>query len=276
MSNVDLDIVAGFGDEWTRLDQSALSQSELQYGFDLYFKIFPWDSLPENAIGFDLGCGSGRWAKCVAPRVGKLHCIDASEAAIQVAQRNLQHQGNCEFHIASVDSMPLPDGTMDFGYALGVLHHVPNTFEGIKSCVAKLKPGSPFLLYLYYALDNRPLWFRALWKVSDFGRRIISRLPFWLRYWLSFGIAVFIYFPLARLSRMLEKRGFNVELIPLSAYRNRSFYGMRTDALDRFGTALEQRFTRHQIREMMQNAGLEKIEFSQSVPYWCAVGYKKA
>ena len=49
---------------------------------------------------------------------------------------------------------------------------------------------------------------------------------------------------------------------------------MRTDALDRFGTRLEQRFTREEIEIMMQDAGLENIEFSNSKPFWVAVGYK--
>ena len=41
---------------------------------------------------------------------------------------------------------------------------------------------------------------------------------------------------------------------------------MRTDALDRFGTTLEQRFTASEIREMMHNAGLERIrELTQHV-----------
>jgi hypothetical protein len=49
---------------------------------------------------------------------------------------------------------------------------------------------------------------------------------------------------------------------------------MRTDALDRFGTRLEQRFTAAEIRQMMEEAGLEKIQFSETMPFWCAVGYK--
>ncbi len=50
---------------------------------------------------------------------------------------------------------------------------------------------------------------------------------------------------------------------------------MRTDALDRFGTRLEQRFTRKEIREMMIIAGLIDIKFSKNLPYWTAVGYKR-
>jgi hypothetical protein len=87
-------------------------------------------------------------------------------------------------------------------------------------------------------------------------------------------IAMFVYMPLSRLAYFLEKLGVRVDNFLLSAYRHRSFYSMRTDSLDRFGTKLEQRFTAIQICEMMSTAGLEKISFSQSVPFWCAVGYK--
>ena len=68
--------------------------------------------------------------------------------------------------------------------------------------------------------------------------------------------------------------GFNVRNFPLSAYRNRSFYTMCTDALDRFGTSLENRFSRDQIKFMMKQSGLERIVFSEQEPFWCAVGYK--
>ena len=96
--NKDIKTVAGFGDEWERFDQSELDSEEHVLLFEKYSRVFPWHSLPEGgAQGFDMGCGSGRWAKLVAPRVRKLHCIDPS-SALQVAQRNLSSFSNCEFH----------------------------------------------------------------------------------------------------------------------------------------------------------------------------------
>src|SRR5215213_6709068 len=144
--NLDKDVVAGFGDEWSRFDQSALDEAELRRMFENYFNIFPWAALPENAVGFDLGCGSGRWAKLVAPRVGQLHLIDPSDA-IEVAKRNLSGHSNCSFYRAGVENIPLENESCDFGYSLGVLHHIPDTEAGIRSCIAKLKKGAPFLLY---------------------------------------------------------------------------------------------------------------------------------
>jgi SAM-dependent methyltransferase len=270
--NIDWHTVEGFGREWESFDQSALSEAEWRELFERYFAIFPWDSLPAEAEGFDLGCGSGRWAMGVAPRVGHLHCIDPAERALDIAKRRLAGRGNASFHCAASDTIPLADGSQDFGYSLGVLHHIPDTAAALRCCTAKLKPGAPFLVYLYYAFDNRPLWFRAVWKLSDAVRRIVSRLPFGPRKAVSGAIAALVYWPLARLALLLEKAGLDVSNLPLSAYRANSFYSMRTDALDRFGTRLEQRFTRAQIATMMEGAGLKDIRFSENVPYWVAVG----
>ena len=46
---------------------------------------------------------------------------------------------------------------------------------------------------------------------------------------------------------------------------------MRTDSLDRFGTALEKRYTRAEMESLMREAGLIDIQFCSSV-FWCAVG----
>ena len=273
MSNIDHRTVDGFGDEWERFDQSALPEDEARDLFDAYFHVFPWSALPADAEGFDLGCGSGRWAAQMAPRVGKLHCIDPS-SAIEVARRNLARFANVAFHRADAGAIPLAESSMDFGYSLGVLHHIPDTELAMKQCVAKLKPGAPFLVYLYYRFDNRPAWFWLLWRVSDVVRRGISRLPHAGRFVVSQAIAATVYWPLARAARLGTKAGHDTDAWPLSMYQDRSFYTMRTDALDRFGTRLEHRYTRAEITGMMHAAGLDRVTISPEAPYWCAVGYR--
>jgi len=273
MQNIDKKTVASFGEEWSRFDQLNMPEKESYARFLEYFSLFPWETLTLDSEGFDMGCGSGRWAHWVAPRVGKLNCVDPSNA-INVARKNLLIHNNVIFYKESVDSKCLPSNSQDFGYSLGVLHHVPNTAAAIKSCVDLLKPGAPMLLYLYYAFDNRPRWYRILWRLSDIIRRIIYRLPNHLKHLLTDIIAILIYLPLAKLSKVIEKIGINVSNFPISYYRNCSFYTMRTDARDRFGTPLEQRFSRKKIKEMMKSSGLENITFSESPPYWCVIGKK--
>jgi ubiquinone/menaquinone biosynthesis C-methylase UbiE len=275
--NIDADVAAGFGHEWStfRQGENEFSPADREAIFQSYFHIFPWSELPPDPVGIDVGCGSGRWSVMVAPRVGHLHLLDASSDALTVARQNLADAGNVSFHLASVGDIPLHDNSLDFAFSLGVLHHVPDTMAAIRAIATKLKVGAPFLVYLYYALDNRPWWYRAIWRFSNIFRVTISRLPPRLRLVVSQIIAVAIYWPLARFAALVERAGFSPAAIPLESYRHRKFYVMRTDAYDRFCTTLEQRFTRRQVEQMLAGAGFDEIRFSDTVPYWCAVGKKR-
>lgn len=274
MKNVDIKTVEGFGQEWKSFNQVDLTEHEKNQIFQDYFNIFPKEFLSKKMTGVDVGCGSGRWATIVAPLVGTLHLVDASKEALDVAKNNMKSHSNCVFHNASVDGLPFEDNTLDFAYSLGVLHHVPDTGAAINSIVKKLKPNSPLLLYLYYAFDNRSLWFKLIWKCSNLFRIVISRTPFVIRHKICQIIAMLVYWPLARTSKLLDYMGISTSSIPLSYYKDKSFYTMSTDSLDRFGTRLEQRFTRVQIEKMMKDAGIKDIRFSDSTPYWCVVGTK--
>lgn len=272
--NVDVRVARGFGDEWRRFDQSCLAESVQAELFASYFEIFPWGMLSGDAVGADFGCGSGRWARLVAPRVGKLYCIDASSQALDVARMNVQDVGNCEFLCTSVGNMPIREGSLDFGYSLGVLHHIPDPLAGLTSCVRTLKDGAPFLLYLYYKMENRPKWYRVLWTATDWGRRVISKLPHSARYFVSQIVATCVYWPMARAARLAGRLGVDNRNFPLRYYADKPFYVMRTDSLDRFGTRLEWRFSQEEMMTLMHQAGLNDVTFSSRPPFWCAVGYR--
>lgn len=272
--NLHTPTIAGFGKEWAAFDQSEVSEVELQRFFNDYFSLLDRTTISDQSVVMDIGCGSGRWAKYVAPMVGSLHLVDPSSQALTVAQETLREHRNCFFHNVSTESLPGQDNSFDFIYSLGVLHHIPDTQLAVSDCVKKLKPGAPFLVYLYYRFDNRDFWFRALWMVSDSLRSVVSRSPFFIKRRLTDVIAILIYWPFARFSKVLDSRGKNVSSIPLSFYRHSSLYTMRTDALDRFGTRLEHRFTRKEIQQMLENAGLIDIRFRETEPYWCAIGYR--
>ena len=275
MKNVDIKVVEGFGEEWDSYNQSSLTDKEAKDLFDRYFNIFPKDFFAKNKVGIDIGCGSGRWAKHIAPLVKALHCVDASNQALSVARNNLESFSNCVFINSTTDSLSSLDQKFDFGYSLGVLHHIPDTRKALFDCTSVLKKGAPFLIYLYFAFDNKPFWYRFCWKISEPFRFLISRANFPTRKFITTLIAFFVYFPLSRLALVAQKIGVNTRNIPLSTYKNTTFYTMRTDALDRFGTRLEQRFTKKEMHSMMIDSGLTDIKFSKNIPFWTAVGYKK-
>ncbi|RST30390.1 class I SAM-dependent methyltransferase [Sphingomonas ginkgonis] len=274
MSNADDPTLRAFDEKWAAHWRGVSSRTHQQRTFDNFFSLFPFEEL-SKAEGFDLGCGNGRHAEKVAPRVGRLHCIDPSPAGLAAARAQMADQANVEFHCADVDHIPLPDASQDFGYSMGVLHHIPDTEGALRRCTAKLRPGAPFLLYLYYAFDNRPAWFRAVWRGSDLLRRLICRLPIGPRKRVCDIIAVTIYWPLSRLAGEAERRGVSAGHWPLSYYRRTPLVSLKVSSLDRFGTPLEQRFSRRKIEAMMRRCGLEDVRFQEHEPYWVALGRKR-
>ena len=274
MKNQDDIVVSDFGEEWGKFKQDKLTNSDHVDQFNSYFHIFPWHMISKNMVGADIGCGSGRWASLVAPKVGHLHLVDPSKQALEVAKNNLKELENTSFDVKSVHELPFENNSLDFAYCLGVLHHIPDTSAGIKAIADVLKPGAPFLVYLYYAFDNRPLWFRALWKTSDLIRSVTSSLPTKLKHFVCELIAFFVYFPITRIGRFLRFCRMLPKAWPLSYYIDLSFYVLRTDALDRFGTKLEKRFTKAQIQKILEDNNFTDVKFSDTMPHWCAVGIK--
>jgi len=276
--NIDHRTVASFGEEWSRFTQSEreLAAADRLAMFRSYFRVFPWHRLPEGSIGADIGCGSGRWAALVAPRVGQLYVVDPSPRALAVTRANLAQFANVTAIEAAANDLPFADASLDFAYCLGVLHHVPDTLGALRSIAAKLKPAAPLLVYIYYALDNRSAAYRLLWQISNLARAVLSRSPPPLQRKASSLIAYLIYWPLARLAALFDRFGMLPRNWPLSYYRRCSFYVMRTDAYDRFCTPLEKRFSRIQIEAMLTDCGFEDILVSPEMPFWCAVGLKSS
>ncbi len=102
------------------------------------FLVLPWSEFPQDAVGFDMGCGSGRCIRFVAPKVGRLNCFYPS-SALQVTQNALAQQSNVVFHMGTLDASGLALGSQDFGGSPSILRHVPDTATAIRSCSALLK-----------------------------------------------------------------------------------------------------------------------------------------
>ena len=274
IDKIEKKVIKNFGQEWSNFDQSS-SDNELKKVFNDYFKIFPLNKLNKTSIGIDIGCGSGRWAKYILPKVKYMYLIDPSKESIKVAKKNLQNFDNSKFMNIDVESLNLINEKFDFAYSLGVLHHIRDTQGALNICSSKLKKGAPFLLYLYYNFENRNLIFKSIWFISNFFRIIISVLPFKIKKIITNMIAFFIYLPLKFFYQILKFTSIQIKNLPLSYYHDKTFYMMKTDSLDRFGTLIEKRYSKKDIIKMLQNANFENITFSNDEPYWTVLSYKK-
>jgi SAM-dependent methyltransferase len=269
-ANRDASTVKAFGEEWARFSQ--FDEGDLATVGAEYFDLVGPDIVGPESLVLDIGCGTGRWSRHLAPRVKHVDAVDPSDAVF-VAARLTASCGNVRVTHAGFDDLPFPPAAFDFVFSLGVAHHVPDTARAIRDAARMVKPGGYLLLYLYYALDGRAWWYKALFKASDAVRRVISRLPKGLRFAVCDGLAAAVCLPLVLFARFVRAiaPGTGWRLLPLGYYVDKSFHILRNDTLDRFGTPLEKRFRREEIAEMLMHAGLSDIVFSDRPPFWHVV-----
>lgn len=274
MKNIFDKVVQDFGEEWSHFDYSKNDKENL-FLFKKYFDIFPKKISTKKFTCLDVGCGTGRFSKILAPKVKHLTLLDPSKKALLVAKKNLKKFKNISFFNTSVSSMNFKKKSFDFVYSLGVLHHIPDLDLALRDINKILKKNGLLLIYLYYRFDNKPFHYKIIWKISELLRYIISNLPFFLKKNICFLITVTIYLPLAIFCKILKKFKIKIENIPLNQYHDKSFYVMLTDTVDRFGTKYEKRYTRKEIREKLIKNGFEKVKFSKNEPYWHAIAFKR-
>jgi SAM-dependent methyltransferase len=271
--NIDESVVNTFGEEWLKFGD--YSDKDIESLARMYFDILDDTIINKNTYAIDIGCGTGRWTKYLSDRLGFVEAVDPSEAVL-AADQLLKDVQNVRITKASIDTLPFDDESFDFGMSVGVLHHIPDTQQAMTDCVKKIKKGGHFFCYLYYNLDNKSKAFKIIFQLSDLIRKLVSRMPPVLKRFTCDVLAVIVYMPFVLTARLFNFFGWKklAKRIPLSDYANKSFFIIRNDTLDRFGTKLEQRFSRKQIDAMMRTAGLNNIRFSELPPYWHAVGQK--
>ncbi|MEO8399262.1 MAG: class I SAM-dependent methyltransferase [Ignavibacteriaceae bacterium] len=271
--NIDKKVVNDFGEEWLKFHD--FSDDLIKKAGDEYFDVVDEKMVNKNSYAIDIGCGTGRWTKYLSSRAGFIEAVDPSNA-IFAADVLLREVKNVRLTKASVDTLPFADETFDFAMSVGVLHHIPDTQQALRDCVKKVKKGGYFYVYLYYNLDKRGFLFKSLFRVSNVLRGIISKLPSKIKKIVCDILAILIYMPLILWVRFLIVVGLDkfADKMPLSVYKNKPFFNIRSDALDRFGTSLEKRFSAIEVRNMMLECGLTDILISPSAPYYHAIGKK--
>ena len=254
------DIQDTFGHEW-EAHPELLPEHENE--FHQYFDLVDVHSLTEATV-CDLGCGSGRWSYQLRNQCRKLVLVDFSDA-IFVARRNLRDCPTAIFMMGDLTNLPFRSDFADLIICLGVLHHLPMP---ALAAVRRLKPLAPrILVYLYYALDNRPGYFRGLLAAVTALRRITSRITgSKMRATVSWLLTLAVYVPLIWIGKGLGAFGLG-KFVPLyDTYTGTSLRRMRQDVYDRFFTRIEQRVTKSSILKLLDT--FETVTISANLPYW--------
>lgn len=106
--------------------------------------------LRPGEVVVDLGCGGGLDVLLAAPKVGaagKVIGIDMSHEMIELARRNATKaggdapRGQVEFHVATIDQLPLADLSVDCVISNCVINLAPDKRAVLREIARVLKPG---------------------------------------------------------------------------------------------------------------------------------------
>jgi SAM-dependent methyltransferase len=254
------DIQFTFGEEWQEFPDIIF---EHEKEFSQYFDLIKLSDLKNKRI-CDLGCGSGRWGHFLKDQCKELILVDFSEA-IFVARNNLKDDENILYFMGDLRRLPFRDDFVDFLFCIGVLHHLPcSALEEVRSLK---KYAFQLLIYLYYALDNRPFYFRVLLMFATRLRlQAASVRNSHFRNLFCWAGVFFVYYPFIILGSILRPLGRS-HLIPLyESYHGKTLERIRQDVYDRFFTRIEQRFTREEIMTLKDT--FSNVIISKQLPYW--------
>ena len=119
----------------------------------------------------DVGCGTGRLLRKIGQRWpdSRLTGVDPAERMISVARRLAP---SVSFHVASAESMPVADASIDLVCSSISFHHWDNQLQGLHELARTLRPGG----YLCLADITMPRWVSTLVRSKAQRPAAIRRL----------------------------------------------------------------------------------------------------
>jgi SAM-dependent methyltransferase len=184
----------------------------------------------------DAGCGTGRHAYFAASYgAQEVVALDLSDA-VNAARRNLIEFENV--HVLQGDLLRPPlrtaaaGGGFDLVYSIGVLHHLPDPYEGFRSLLRYVRPGGTIAVWVYGYENNG-----VVRNVVEPLRRVTTKIPppvlravAWPLGVAFHGVSKGIYRPLSgrAASRVLP---LNEYLASVADFSFRQNYGIVFDQL---------------------------------------------
>lgn len=88
----------------------------------------------------DLGCGTGNVSECLSPYVERIIAVDSSLPMLDAARKRLIGRSNVEFRAGNMESLPLPDRSVDAAVCVLVLHHLEEPAAAVREMARVLRP----------------------------------------------------------------------------------------------------------------------------------------
>lgn len=138
--------------------------------------------LPRDWVVADLGCGTGYLASSLLGVVGRVLCVDRSQAMLDEAKQRaarVSHPSHIEFRCGELDALPIDTDSVDGAIAGMVLHHLDGLDNSLGEMHRIVRPGGSVVVidlaphresWMHTAQGDRHLGLEAADVVAAFRR----------------------------------------------------------------------------------------------------------
>jgi len=163
--------IRDFGEQWTAYKDNTGYYGSSDLFADIWGPLRSEIALEGSRIA-DIGAGTGRFVNIFLD-AGADHviAIEPSDAMNALKANTRNRQGRITYLQTTGDRIPA-DGALDYVFAIGVLHHIPDPLPVLRAARAALKPGGSFFAWVYGSEGNG-LYINALNAL----RFIATRVP---------------------------------------------------------------------------------------------------
>lgn len=141
------------------------------HGAQPFDRIIPFADLEGKRV-LEIGCGMGLHTELMLRAGARLTSVDITDRAIETTGKRLALKGlKGDLRRCDAESLPFEDGSFDFVWSWGVIHHAPRTGRIVRQIARVLAPSGEARIMVYNR-DGMPAWitFWSRW-VAGLGFR---------------------------------------------------------------------------------------------------------
>jgi SAM-dependent methyltransferase len=260
--------IRDFGEQWTTYTDNSGYYGSAALFDDAFAPFVSVADLKGTRIA-EIGAGTGRFvAIFLAAGAAHVRAVEPS-AAMDVIRRAFPPQPETSSRLELVEAPGdclAQDGSRDFVFSIGVLHHIPDPDPVCRAAYGALRPGGRFGAWLYGREGNGAYLF-----VFGLLHRVTRRLPHRALAALtwSLGWALDLYIALCRILPLPLRHYARNVLAKLTRDKRRLVI------YDQLNPAYAKYYRREEAVDLLRRAGFVEIQVHHRHGYsWTVMGRK--
>src|SRR4030042_3411988 len=183
--NVETQTIKDFGEQWLNYSDNEGYYGSLELFSDILSPFIKPEQLRNCSVA-EIGSGTGRIVNMLLES-GATHVIALEPSdSFEVLCQNIKQPEKVSCLKITGDQLPAY-GDLDYIFAIGVLHHIPDPDPVVEAAFKALRPGGRFFVWLYAKEGN------SLYLISIKPLRFFTKL---LPHFLLATLVEIIYWPL--------------------------------------------------------------------------------